>query len=68
MSDLPPGLEPEPLGVPVRATGHPPVDAALARLAAVDGVPTTEHAAVYEDVHRSLTDALSALDRPEDEP
>lgn len=47
-------------------TGHPPVDAALARLAALDGVATTAHAAVYEDVHRSLTDALAALDRPEE--
>ncbi|MDH6113534.1 hypothetical protein P3T36_005303 [Kitasatospora sp. MAP12-15] len=57
MSDPTPGPTP---------TGHPPVDAALARLTALDGVPTTAHAAVYEDVHRSLTDALSALDRPEE--
>ncbi|GAA1274023.1 hypothetical protein GCM10009665_72040 [Kitasatospora nipponensis] len=54
--------EPEPLGVPHRPTGHADVDATVARLAALDGVPTTGHAAVYEDVHRSLTTILTSLD------
>ncbi|MEV7782699.1 hypothetical protein [Kitasatospora sp. NPDC088351] len=53
---LPPGGEPTP-------TGHPVVDAGLARLAALDGVPTEAHPAVYEDVHQRLTDTLAALDQ-----
>ncbi|MCX4746018.1 hypothetical protein OG455_10860 [Kitasatospora sp. NBC_01287] len=54
--------EPEPLGVPLDPTGHPGVDAALDRLAVLDGVPTTEHAAVYEDVHETLSTILTTLD------
>ncbi|MFF7637422.1 hypothetical protein ACFZB9_30390 [Kitasatospora sp. NPDC008050] len=65
--DLPPlpGLwapEPAPLGVEVEPTGHPAVDAALEPLAALDGAPTTEHAAVYENVQQSLSTILTALD------
>ncbi|MFF1908498.1 hypothetical protein [Kitasatospora sp. NPDC058218] len=55
--------EPLPLGVEPTRTGHPAVDAALARLEALDGVPTEAHVAVYEDVHQRLTDTLAALDR-----
>ncbi|MER8182436.1 hypothetical protein [Kitasatospora sp. NPDC094015] len=44
------------------ATGHPGVDAALARLEALDGVETEAHVAVYEDVHQRLTQTLAALD------
>ncbi|GAA2801870.1 MULTISPECIES: hypothetical protein [Kitasatospora] len=47
--------EPEP-------TGHPGVDDALARLAELDGVDTEARVAVYEDVHRRLTESLAALD------
>ena len=45
------------------ATGDATVDAALARLAEVEGLPTTEHANVYEAVHARLQDALADLDR-----
>ncbi|MFF7457844.1 hypothetical protein [Kitasatospora sp. NPDC008115] len=55
--------EPQPLGVELTATGHPAVDAGLARLEALDGVPTDAHPAVYEDVHQRLADTLAALDR-----
>ncbi|MFI9273877.1 hypothetical protein ACIGXM_24695 [Kitasatospora sp. NPDC052896] len=57
--------EPQPLGVEFTPTGHPEVDAALGRLPALDGVPASAHAAVYEDVHRSLTATLTALDGPD---
>ncbi|GJF27775.1 hypothetical protein KNE206_04750 [Kitasatospora sp. NE20-6] len=43
-------------------TGHPGVDDALGRLEALDGVGTEAHPAVYEDVHRRLSDVLAALD------
>ena len=56
--------EPEagPLGVVVGATGNAEVDAAVERLADADGLATAEHVEVYEDVHRGLRDALTALD------
>ncbi|WP_395293835.1 hypothetical protein ACF9IK_09715 [Kitasatospora hibisci] len=57
------GGEPLPLAVELTPTGHPAVDAGLARLAALDGVPTGAHVAVYEDVHQRLTETLAALDR-----
>jgi hypothetical protein len=44
------------------ATGHPDVDAALDRLADADHLATDGHVEVYEDVHRGLRDALTALD------
>ncbi|MGV9270384.1 hypothetical protein ACWDRR_37745 [Kitasatospora sp. NPDC003701] len=55
--------EPLPLGVEITPTGHPAVDAAVARLEVLDGVPTEAHVAVYEDVHQRLTDTLAALDQ-----
>ncbi|MDX6352075.1 MAG: hypothetical protein QOF84_6865 [Streptomyces sp.] len=54
--------EPAPLGVAVQATGHPEVDALLTRLGDADILPTGDHIEVYEDVHRGLRDALTALD------
>jgi hypothetical protein len=54
--------EPAPLGVAVQATGHPEVDALLTRLGDADILPTEDHIEVYEDVHRGLRDALTALD------
>jgi hypothetical protein len=58
--------DPAPLGVEVPApTGEAAVDAALARLAVLDGVPTTGHADVYENVHQSLTSVLASLDEPD---
>ncbi|MFJ4189520.1 MULTISPECIES: hypothetical protein [unclassified Kitasatospora] len=53
----------EPLGVELLPTGHPEVDAGLARLEGLDGVPAEAHVAVYEDVHQRLADTLAALDQ-----
>ncbi len=53
---------PEPLGVELAATGNAEVDALLERLADADGLATEGHIEVYEDVHRGLRDALTALD------
>ncbi|ULR49655.1 hypothetical protein [Streptomyces deccanensis] len=53
---------PAPLDVPRTATGHPEVDTALDRLADADHLATDGHVEVYEDVHRGLRDALTALD------
>ncbi|MFE6502455.1 hypothetical protein [Kitasatospora sp. NPDC057738] len=53
----------EPLGVEPVLTSHPGVDAGLARLEALDGVPAEAHVAVYEDVHQRLVDTLAALDQ-----
>ncbi|MGW0704372.1 hypothetical protein ACWD4G_00050 [Streptomyces sp. NPDC002643] len=53
---------PAPLNVPRPATGHPEVDAALARLTDADHLATDGHVEVYEDVHRGLRDTLTALD------
>ncbi|GHF87157.1 hypothetical protein GCM10018790_75800 [Kitasatospora xanthocidica] len=58
-----PGRRVEPLGVELLPTGHPVVDAGLARLEALDGVPAEAHVAVYEDVHQRFADALAALDQ-----
>jgi hypothetical protein len=43
-------------------TGEPRVDAALARLDELPELPVTEHRAVFEHVHKSLTDVLGELD------
>ncbi|MFD7703847.1 hypothetical protein [Streptomyces caelestis] len=53
---------PAPLGVPRTPTGHPEVDARVERLADADHLTTDGHVEVYEDVHRGLRDALTALD------
>nr|BFD85641.1 hypothetical protein StreXyl84_50420 [Streptomyces sp. Xyl84] len=53
---------PAPLGVPRTPTGDADVDAALERLGDADHLGTDGHLEVYEDVHRGLRDALSALD------
>ncbi|RZB20547.1 hypothetical protein StrepF001_05460 [Streptomyces sp. F001] len=41
---------------------QPEVDAQLERLADADHLATDGHLEVYEDVHRGLRDALTALD------
>ncbi|OIJ97700.1 hypothetical protein [Streptomyces colonosanans] len=51
-----------PLHVPRTPTGHADVDAGLERLADADHLATDGHLEVYEDVHRGLRDALTALD------
>ncbi len=54
---------PEPAGgTGAAATGHGRVDEAVARLGELDTRPTSEHADVYEDVHRRLHAALTELD------
>ncbi|MEU1041511.1 hypothetical protein ACFYP4_28565 [Streptomyces sp. NPDC005551] len=53
---------PAPLEVPRTPTGNADVDAGLGRLADADHLATDGHAEVYEDVHRGLRDALTALD------
>src|SRR5258708_32039891 len=42
-------------------TGEPRVDAALASLDELEGLPVTEHRAVFEDVHRPLRDVPGEL-------
>ncbi|GHA59317.1 hypothetical protein GCM10010372_68740 [Streptomyces tauricus] len=70
-SDAPPGPDtrpeydpaaPAPLYVPRTPTGDAEVDALLDRLADADHLDTDGHVEVYEDVHRGLRDALTALD------
>lgn len=56
------GGEPVPLGVERAPTGNAEVDSWLDRLTDVDALPTENHFEVYEDVHRGLRDALTALD------
>ncbi|MFI9753585.1 hypothetical protein [Streptomyces collinus] len=53
---------PAPLNVPRTPTGDAGVDAALDRLGDADHLATDGHVEVYEDVHRGLRDALTALD------
>ncbi|GAA2289179.1 hypothetical protein GCM10010145_69520 [Streptomyces ruber] len=53
---------PAPLGVERGPTGNAEVDDRLRRLADADHLATDGHIAVYEDVHRGLRDALTALD------
>jgi hypothetical protein len=43
-------------------TGEPRVDAALARLDELVDLPVTEHRAVFDHVHRSLSEVLGELD------
>lgn len=53
---------PAPLGVERVPTGDAEVDALLRRLGDADHLATDGHIEVYEDVHRGLRDALTALD------
>ncbi|WP_234331170.1 hypothetical protein [Streptomyces sp. NRRL F-4474] len=55
---------PAALGVVRTPTGHAGVDAHLARLADADHLAADGHVEVYEDVHRGLREALTALDAP----
>jgi uncharacterized Ntn-hydrolase superfamily protein len=41
--------------------GDPRVDAALARLDELPGVPVSEHPRIFDDVHRRLEDVLDEL-------
>jgi hypothetical protein len=53
---------PAPLNAPRTPTGDADVDARLERLGDADHLATDGHIEVYEDVHRGLRDALTALD------
>ncbi|TRV72510.1 hypothetical protein FKN01_29880 [Streptomyces sp. 130] len=53
---------PAPLGVVRTPTGNAEVDGLLERLADADHLAADGHTEVYEDVHRGLREALSALD------
>ncbi|MFE6620813.1 hypothetical protein ACFZBP_32370 [Streptomyces sp. NPDC008086] len=53
---------PAPLNIPRTPTGNADVDAQLERLGDADHLATDGHVEVYEDVHRGLRDALTALD------
>ncbi|MFE2888091.1 MULTISPECIES: hypothetical protein [unclassified Streptomyces] len=53
---------PAPLHVDRAPSGNADVDAQLGRLADTDHLATDGHVEVYEDVHRGLRDALTALD------
>ncbi|MFF4323991.1 hypothetical protein [Streptomyces sp. NPDC001568] len=55
---------PAPLGVVRTPTGHAAVDGHLERLADADRLAADGHVEVYEDVHRGLREALTALDAP----
>jgi hypothetical protein len=44
------------------STGVASVDAAIQELARLDQLPTSEHAPVYDGLHRQLQDALADLD------
>ncbi|MBT2404178.1 MULTISPECIES: hypothetical protein [unclassified Streptomyces] len=55
---------PAPLGLVRTPTGHARVDAHLERLADADHLTADGHVEVYEDVHRGLREALTALDAP----
>ncbi|MFD9379935.1 hypothetical protein ACFWBH_31220 [Streptomyces sp. NPDC059999] len=55
---------PAPLGVVRTPTGHAGVDVLLERLADADHLTADGHVEVYEDVHRGLREALTALDAP----
>ncbi|MEU0394084.1 hypothetical protein ABZ208_15140 [Streptomyces sp. NPDC006208] len=60
---------PAPLGVQRTLTGNAEVDVLLERLGDADHLPADGHLEVYEDVHRGLRDALTALDtRQEPQP
>jgi len=48
--------------LPPESTGVDAVDTAVGALRDLDGLPTAEHVARYEIVHRQLQDALADLD------
>lgn len=47
------------------STDDDPVQAALARLAALDKLPVEGHPAIYDEVHRALQDVLAASHGPD---
>jgi hypothetical protein len=69
--DEDPGIpdEPEAFVEEIRAqadlpeTGDPRVDEVLGGLSGIGSQPTSEHVAVFDEVHRGLQDALANLDQ-----
>ena len=61
-TEMPPDLKESFVAGPDTPTGDAEVDAGLRRLADADHLATDGHVEVYEDVHRGLRDALTALD------
>jgi len=61
-ADVEPAAQPDRTIEVPPSTGEPRVDEAVAALAALDELPTSEHADVFEDVHRRLHTALTELD------
>ncbi|MER5602769.1 hypothetical protein [Streptomyces sp. NPDC002265] len=59
---VPDPAAPAPLEVSRVPTGNADVDALLERLGDADHLAADGHVEVYEDVHRGLRDALTALD------
>jgi hypothetical protein len=60
--DIAPNTDWDAAPAEIEPTGDDRVDAAVDRLAGVRGIPVSAHVEVYEDVHRSLQDALADLD------
>jgi hypothetical protein len=61
------GDEAAPAGARAAPTGEPSVDAMIARLDGLDGLPLAEQVAVFEDTHAGLRQVLSELDATPDE-
>jgi hypothetical protein len=62
-SPAPPAVaDPQVETAPGGGTGDDRVDAALRRLDAVEDLPVSEHVAQYDALHRTLQDALAAID------
>ena len=49
-------------GTEGETTGDERVDAAMARLGELAGVPTASHPEIFQDVHRRLQEALTGID------
>jgi len=59
--EIDPGTQVE-LDLGIVSTGDARVDAALAELEALAGLPVADHPAVFEGVHQGLHSALTELD------
>lgn len=58
---VPPPGPAAPAAVAQPSTGDPRVDEAVARLSELPGLPAAEHPAVFEHVHRRLSEVLGDL-------
>jgi hypothetical protein len=62
MTEQPTADSADPGSESARSTGDTRIDSALAALDGLDETPVHEHAAVIEEAHRSLQDALADED------